>query len=146
MTQSVVISLYVKHVVLCICTGNKLHEITFMVLRFFLEPNTHVDGLVQNCYNSSTLAMELLQSCIKPSIYITALYIYHDPRNIRSAPHLGFVVLGNDWFYPHASEYQEKHAICQVVPMNKTIPQCHWSNSALSTSSRFGSSAGSVLH
>ena len=28
----------------------------------------HIDGLVQNCSNSSALAMELLQSCTKPSI------------------------------------------------------------------------------
>ena len=29
----------------------------------------HVDGLVQDCSNSSALAMELLQSCTKPSMY-----------------------------------------------------------------------------
>ena len=29
----------------------------------------HIDGLVQDCSNSSALAMELLQSCTKPSIY-----------------------------------------------------------------------------
>ena len=28
----------------------------------------HVDGLVQDCSNSSALAMELLQSCTKPSM------------------------------------------------------------------------------
>ena len=28
----------------------------------------YIDGLVQDCSNSSALAMELLQSCIKPSI------------------------------------------------------------------------------
>ena len=28
----------------------------------------NIDGLVQDCSNSSVLAMELLQSCIKPSI------------------------------------------------------------------------------
>ena len=27
----------------------------------------HIDGLVQDCRNSSALAMELLQSCTKPS-------------------------------------------------------------------------------
>ena len=30
---------------------------------------SHVDGLVQDCSNSSALAMELLQSCTKPSMY-----------------------------------------------------------------------------
>ena len=30
----------------------------------------HIDGLVQDCSNSSASAMELLQSCTKPSIYI----------------------------------------------------------------------------
>ena len=29
----------------------------------------HVDGLVQDCSNSSALAMELLQSCSKPSMW-----------------------------------------------------------------------------
>ena len=29
----------------------------------------HIDGLMQGCSNSSALAMELLQSCSKPSIY-----------------------------------------------------------------------------
>ena len=28
-----------------------------------------IDGLVQDCSNSSGLAMELLQSCTKPSMY-----------------------------------------------------------------------------
>ena len=29
----------------------------------------HTDGLVQDCSNSGALAMELLQSCSKPSIW-----------------------------------------------------------------------------
>ena len=33
----------------------------------------HIDGLVQDCRNSSALTMELLQSSIKPSIYIWSL-------------------------------------------------------------------------
>ena len=32
-----------------------------------------MDGLVQDCNNSSALAMELLQSCTKPSVYSTNL-------------------------------------------------------------------------
>ena len=31
---------------------------------------SHVDGLVQDCSNSSVLAVELMQSCTKPSIYV----------------------------------------------------------------------------
>ena len=30
----------------------------------------YIDGLVQDCSNSSALAVELLQSCTKPSIYV----------------------------------------------------------------------------
>ena len=30
----------------------------------------HINGLVQDCSISSTLAMEIMQSCTKPSIYI----------------------------------------------------------------------------
>ena len=29
----------------------------------------HIDGWAQDCSNSSALAMELLQSCAKPSMY-----------------------------------------------------------------------------
>ena len=35
----------------------------------FLTQKSHIDGLVQDCSNSSALALELLQSCAKPSIY-----------------------------------------------------------------------------
>ena len=33
--------------------------------------HAYINGLVQDCSISSALAMELLQSCTKPSIYIT---------------------------------------------------------------------------
>ena len=33
-----------------------------------MQEKPHIDGLVQGCSNSSALAMELLQSCTKPSI------------------------------------------------------------------------------
>ena len=33
----------------------------------------HIDGLVQDCSNSSALAMELLQSCTKPSICVSKI-------------------------------------------------------------------------
>ena len=36
----------------------------------------YIDGLVQDCSNSSALAMELLQSCTEQSIYS----LYDDPR------------------------------------------------------------------
>ena len=32
---------------------------------------THVDGFVQDCSNSTANALELLQSCTKPSIYVS---------------------------------------------------------------------------
>ena len=41
-----------------------------------LHFHEHVDGSVQDCGNSSALAMELLQSCTKQSIYI---YWYRKP-------------------------------------------------------------------
>ena len=34
---------------------------------------SYIDGLVQDCSNSSVLAMELLQSCTKPSMCINGL-------------------------------------------------------------------------
>ena len=34
-----------------------------------LNIHRYIEGLVQDCSNSSALAMELLQSCTNPSIY-----------------------------------------------------------------------------
>ena len=39
-------------------------EIQWLILHI----EYHINGLVQDCSNSSALAMELLQSCTKPSI------------------------------------------------------------------------------
>ena len=36
-------------------------------LSIYAISHSHIDGLVQDCSNSSALAMELLQSCTKPS-------------------------------------------------------------------------------
>ena len=38
-----------------------------------MEVKDYFDGLVQDCGNSSALAMELLQSCTKPSIALELL-------------------------------------------------------------------------
>ena len=35
--------------------------------------SSYSDGLVQDCSNSSVLAMELLQSCTKPLIYLICI-------------------------------------------------------------------------
>ena len=40
-----------------------------MHLLLELKKKLHIDGLVQDCSNSSALAMELMQSCVKPSLY-----------------------------------------------------------------------------
>ena len=37
----------------------------------WIKTKVHADGLMQVCCNSSALAMELLQSCAKPSIHIS---------------------------------------------------------------------------
>ena len=42
------------------------------------DVNNQIDGLVQDCSNSSALAMELMQSCTKPSKYIWRLYAKND--------------------------------------------------------------------
>ena len=44
-----------------VSTGQDLRIAIIVVTRL-------IDGLVQDCSNSSVLAMELLQSCTKPSI------------------------------------------------------------------------------
>ena len=42
----------------------------------------YIDGLVQDCSNSSALAMELLQSCTKPSIYAIDVSDIHNGLHI----------------------------------------------------------------
>ena len=34
-----------------------------------MHGDSYIDGLAQDCSNSSALAMELLQSCAKPLVY-----------------------------------------------------------------------------
>ena len=60
-TAPTVVFLYVDGTHLGICRG-----LPHSVLR---NLNPYIDGLVQDCSNSSALAMELLQSCTKPLIY-----------------------------------------------------------------------------
>ena len=43
-----------------------------VVCRFLKERRKHINGLVQDCSNSIANALELLQSCTKPSIYVFA--------------------------------------------------------------------------
>ena len=40
-------------------------NITYLLTPWVMH-RVHINGLVQNCSNSSALAMELLQSCTKP--------------------------------------------------------------------------------
>ena len=53
----------------------------------------HVKGLVQDCSNSSALAMELLQACTKPSMCITSTISSHLLKNT------------NFWFLAHWCEH-----------------------------------------
>ena len=41
-----------------------------------LSAHVYIDGLVQDCSNSNALAMELLQSCTKPSMYLLSVSAY----------------------------------------------------------------------
>ena len=57
-----------------------------------MDPS-HIDGLVQDCSNSSALAIELLQSCDKPSMYQLQFmyfkYVRRSIKLIREYPNLG---------------------------------------------------------
>ena len=58
-----------------------MHRVIISHLQFYpYTPSLvwpYIDGLVQDCSNSIALAMELLQSCTKPSIY-TELILYRE--------------------------------------------------------------------
>ena len=61
---------------------------------FILE--LHIDGLVQDCNNSSALAMELLQSYTKPSIWLSSLGRTKHFTLIVQSPSRGF---GKHYFF-----------------------------------------------
>ena len=63
---------------------------TFVIIGQAVLPLNHLEGLVQNCSNSSALAMELLQYCTKPSIW-RALPV-HEPYEAVSLTHWGWVM------------------------------------------------------
>ena len=48
----------------------------------FLQCRRQINGLLQDCSNSSALAMELLQSCAKPSIYGASSYNHYSQTRI----------------------------------------------------------------
>ena len=58
---------------------------------------THIDGLVQDCSNSSALAMELLQSCTKPSIYTSGLAVSQN-IHLPDFQNLLFSIPDHIWF------------------------------------------------
>ena len=54
----------------------KLNKYSILTFDGLPWTEAHIDGLVQDCSNSSALAMELLPSCTKPSIYAYILFVY----------------------------------------------------------------------
>ena len=53
--------------------------------------NYNIDGLVEDCSNSSASALELLQSCTKPSI----CYLYHNKK--ENNKHIGDYISFLPW-------------------------------------------------
>ena len=47
-----------------------------LVLYQMFFTSKYIDGLVQDCSNSSALAMELLQSCTEPLIYYLGFWMH----------------------------------------------------------------------
>ena len=56
----------VKLMVIYICLDAHTYDVTVIMYTDLLQRD-HIDGLVQDCTNSSALAMDLLQSCTNPS-------------------------------------------------------------------------------
>ena len=63
-----------------------MHSIVvcFAMMYVSLVSLQYIDGLAQDCSNSSGLAMELLQSCTKPSICLYSYCSVNDFMSIRS--------------------------------------------------------------
>ena len=63
----------------CIFVWLEEDKLTLVVLNLFQE-TLDMDGLVQDCSNSSALAMELQQFCTKTSIYISMISDHWDGK------------------------------------------------------------------
>ena len=55
---------------LALLTQVKGKELYCLYFIWLVDCDLYIDGLVQDCSNSSALAVELLQPCTKTSIYI----------------------------------------------------------------------------
>ena len=81
----------------------------------------HIGGLMQDCSDSSVLAMELLQSCIKPSIWWTIYLFLGKHYNIRKYIDLNIVILAAyRWFsasqqYLHCGSNGDTAALHQAI-------------------------------
>ena len=62
----------------------------------------HIDGLLQDHSNSSALAMELLQSCTKTSIFSFIL-------QFRGWTHKCMVILWQQWSEGHLIQHHKTH-------------------------------------
>ena len=96
----------------------------------------YFDGLVQDCSNSIALAMELLQSCTKPSIFILNHFFFQDGGEgyfaIAGAASEGFIVLQQPLDY---DEGQRQYALNVTVRVSENknysalprrVPLTHW--------------------
>ena len=89
------------------------HQICKHFMRIITCTSTeHIDGSVQYCSISSALAMEILQSCNKPSIYWDILL------KITSSHHLNWWCLIVNGFHTMFSEIWIK---IQWFPLKKTF-------------------------
>ena len=61
--------------------------------------NHHIDGLVQHCSNSIANALELLQSCTKPSMWSHVVFTWRQFHRKRSNPYLHTVDVVFTLFY-----------------------------------------------
>ena len=101
---------------------HSLPEISFTSITSF----QHFDGLVQDCSNSSALAMELLQSCTKASIWYQQYFsmvhkpppclishCYHFPHNIMVCNMQIWLAL-----YLHYGPCQSSQVTCKVLSLH----------------------------
>ena len=64
------------------------NKLAFYELNAFAEAQTYIDGFVQDCSNSIAYALELLQSCTKPSISLFSIISRHwKARVVQLFPH-----------------------------------------------------------
>ena len=114
------VPLFYMDVITYPCTNHDAGSANPQFVASWIDPQPHRNGrngLVQDCRNSSALAMELLQSCTKPSITLSFHWHQwqrkHSWRSLAHAQHVIYLI----WQEAHSAAEKAKSWVAHGPPM-----------------------------